>query len=103
MTDALRVVHDGGLLQIIPCSQHTMKGVLDNDIITVFGADIHAAIATCNIRMKELREGYGRTRCVSMTISERKATINLALSVTEGVKIQAKFGLTLNHDECPSI
>jgi hypothetical protein len=89
--DAFWVVHEGGMLQIIPYSQHTMKGVLDEDIVAVFGADIHAAITTCSMRANELREGGGKTRCVSMTFSERKATIDLTLSVMEGVKIRSKL------------
>ncbi|CAG5148338.1 uncharacterized protein ALTATR162_LOCUS2186 [Alternaria atra] len=93
VTDAFWVVHDGGLLQIIPYSQHTMKGVLDEDIVAVFGADIHAAITTCSIRANELREGHGKTKCISMTFSKSKATIDLTLSVMEGVKIQKKLGV----------
>ncbi|EMD66852.1 hypothetical protein COCSADRAFT_84296 [Bipolaris sorokiniana ND90Pr] len=64
-----------------------MKGVLDEDIVTVFGADIHAAITICSIRAEELREGVGRNNCVSITFLERRATIDLILSVLEGVKI----------------
>jgi hypothetical protein len=93
-TDAFRVIHEGGMLQIIPYSQHTMKGVLDEDIVAVFGADIHAAITTCSMRANELSEEGGKTRCVSMTFSKRKATIDLTLSVMEGVKIQNKFWVT---------
>jgi hypothetical protein len=82
------------MLQIIPYSQHTIKGVLDEDIVAVFGADIHAAITTCSMRANELSEEGGKTRCVSMTFSKRKATIDLTLSVMEGVKIQNKFWVT---------
>ncbi|UPX13470.1 uncharacterized protein EKO05_0003977 [Ascochyta rabiei] len=39
VTDAFWVVHCGGMSQIIPYFQHTMKGVSDEDIVAVFGAD----------------------------------------------------------------
>ncbi|XP_014553213.1 hypothetical protein COCVIDRAFT_40766 [Bipolaris victoriae FI3] len=74
--------------------KYTMKGVSDEDIIAVFGADIHAAITTCSIRANELREGDRRTKCVSITFSEKRAVINLILSVSEGVKIQSKLSVS---------
>ena len=69
-----------------------MKGVLDEDIIIIVGADIHAAITTCGIRVKELSEGDRRTKCVSMTFFEQRAKTDIILSVLEGVKIQKKLG-----------
>ena len=93
-TNAFHINHENGLLQIIPHSQYTMKGVSDEDIIAVFGAGIHAAITTCSIRANELREGDRRTKCVSITFSEKRTVINLILSVAEGVKIQSKLSLS---------
>ncbi|EUC26738.1 hypothetical protein COCCADRAFT_113512 [Bipolaris zeicola 26-R-13] len=93
-TNAFWIIHENGLLQIIPHSQYTMKGVSDKDIIAVFGADIHAAITTYSIRANELREGDRRTKCVSITFLEKRAVINLILSVSEGVKIQSKLSVS---------
>lgn len=94
VTDDFHIVHPGGMLQSIPNSEHTLKGVLDEDIVAVFGSDVHAAISSCCIRASEIAGGKARTKCVSMTFSKTKGTIDLTMSVPDGFNIQDKLYAT---------
>jgi len=64
----LHVVLKEGITLIIPNSEATLKGVLDEVIIKVFGPEIHDAITESPIRKRELEEGKRVTECVSMIL-----------------------------------
>ncbi|KAF1993154.1 hypothetical protein P154DRAFT_97481 [Amniculicola lignicola CBS 123094] len=91
IADVFQVVHHNGMVQIIPHSEFTLKGVLDDDVVAVFGAKIHSAIAECPVRARELAEGKRRTECVSMTFSKDEGTISLTMGLETGVLIQNKL------------
>ena len=83
----------GITLFVEPDSKFKLSGVLDQNIIDVFGSDTYNAIAISPERKEELRKGVVRTQCVSMTLLKGKCTINLTLSLIEGVMIQKRLWL----------
>jgi hypothetical protein len=87
----LHVVLKEGITLIIPNSEATLKGVLDEVIIKVFGPEIHDAITESPIRRRELEEGKRVTECVSMILTNNGAIINLSLGLEGGLKIQNKL------------
>ncbi|KAL4993999.1 hypothetical protein BDV10DRAFT_189458 [Aspergillus recurvatus] len=56
MEQVLHVVVNGGITLIMPNSEITLKGVLDDAIIKVFGHDIYEAISTSRVRTRELEQ-----------------------------------------------
>jgi hypothetical protein len=84
----------GIIVYVEPDSKFKMSGVLDKNIIDVFGSDTYNAIAVSPERKEELKKGVSRTQCVSMTLSKGKCTINLTLSLMEGVMIQKRLWAT---------
>jgi hypothetical protein len=87
----LHVVLKEGITLIIPNSEATLKGVLDEVIVKVFGPEIHDAITESPIRRRELEEGKRVTECVSMILTKNGAIINLSLGLEGGLKIQNKL------------
>lgn len=87
----LHVVLKEGITLIIPHSETTLKGVLDEAIIEVFGIEIHNAITESPIRRRELEEGKRLTECVSMILTKNGAIINLSLGLKGGLQIQNKL------------
>ena len=87
----LHVVLKEGFTLIIPHSETTLKGALDEAIIAVFGLEIHNAIAESPIRRRELEEGKHVTECVSMILTKNGAIINLSLGLEGGLQIQNKL------------
>jgi hypothetical protein len=81
-------------VRLIPNPEITLKGVLGEAIIDVFGSEIHGAIAASRMRKKELEEGNRVTECVSMIFTSTPgegAIINLSLGLKGGVQIQNKL------------
>jgi hypothetical protein len=81
-------------VRLTPNPEITLKGVLDEAIIDVFGSEIHRAIRTCRMREKELEEGNRVTECVSMILTSSPsegAIISLSLGLEGGVQIQNKL------------
>jgi hypothetical protein len=81
-------------VRLTPNPEITLKGVLDEAIIDVFGSEIHGAIRTCRMRKKELEEGNRVTECVSMILTSSPsegAIISLSLGLEGGVQIQNKL------------
>ncbi|KAG4417676.1 hypothetical protein IFR04_009179 [Cadophora malorum] len=90
----VRFVSLEGGVRLTPNPEITLKGVLDEAIIDVFGSEIHRAITACRMRRKELEEGNRVTECVSMILTSRSdegAIINLSLGVEEGTQIREKL------------
>jgi hypothetical protein len=83
----LHVVLKEGITLIIPHSEATLKGVLDEAIVKVFGPEIHDAITESPVRRRELEEGKRVTECVSMILTKNGAIINLSLGLEGGLKI----------------
>lgn len=78
-------------VRLVPNPELTLKGVQDEAISEVFGAEIHQAITACRMRKKELREGNNATECVSMILTSNYnegAILNLALGLEEGIRIR---------------
>lgn len=78
-------------VRLVPNPELTLKGVQDEAISEVFGAEIHRAITACRMRKKELREGNKATECVSMILTSNHnegAILNLALGLEEGIRIR---------------
>lgn len=81
-------------VRLMPNPEITLKGVLDEVIIDVFGPEIYGAITACRMRKKELEEGNRVTECVSMMLTSSPAEgaiINLSLGLKGGVQIQNKI------------
>ena len=81
-------------VRLTPNPEITLKGVLDEAIIGVFGSEIYRAIRTCRMRKKELEEGNRVTECVSMILTNSPsegAIISLSLGLEEGVQIRNKL------------
>lgn len=77
-----------------PNSEITLKGVLNQAIIDVFGFEIHKAISVCRLHERELREGIAVTGCVSIILiskSSEGAIIGLSLGLEEGTQIRKKL------------
>ncbi|KAF3481542.1 uncharacterized protein GIQ15_04301 [Arthroderma uncinatum] len=91
VNQARHVVFNEGVTLIIPNSEATLKGVLNEAILNVFGPEIHEAVTESPMRRKELAEGMRVTECVSMILTRDGAIINLALGLDGGVKIQNKL------------
>jgi hypothetical protein len=87
----LHVVLKEGITLIIPHSEATLKGVLDEAIVKVFGPEIHDAITESPVRRRELEEGKRVTECVSMILTKNGAIINLSLGLEGGLQIQNKL------------
>ena len=87
LPEALQVSHSTGLVQTI-ASKHAIKGVSDEGISAVFGAQVKHAIDTCRVRVKEVGQGKVTTHCISMTVSGRKATASLTMGLMGGYSIQ---------------
>ncbi|KAL2840806.1 hypothetical protein BJY01DRAFT_16129 [Aspergillus pseudoustus] len=88
MEQVLHVVVNGGITLIMPNSEVTLKGVLDEAIITVFGHDIYEAISTSRVRTTEVEQEMPVTECVSMILTKTGAFINLSLGLEGAVRIQ---------------
>jgi hypothetical protein len=87
------VVLNGGV-KLLPNPEITLKGVLDEAIISVFGPKIYEAITASRMRKMEREEGTHVTECVSMMLTSNPvegAIINLSLDVKEGAQIQNKL------------
>jgi len=87
------VILPGGV-RLTPNPEVTLKGVLDEAIIHVFGSEIHGAITACRMRKKELEEGSPVTECVSMILTgspDEGAIINLSLGLKGGAQIRKKL------------
>jgi hypothetical protein len=105
IADTYHIVHADGMVQIIrpvvhevigPVeTEHDLVGVLDEDIYHVFGSTVYEAIRACPTRKRELEDGVGKTRCVKMTISKEKSTINLLMSHLGGVSVVNKLWTTV--------
>lgn len=81
-------------VRLTPNPEITLKGVMDEAIIDVFGSEIHGAITTCRMREKEVEEGNNVTECVSMILTSKPsdgAIINLSLGLKCGFQIQNKL------------
>jgi len=81
-------------VRLTPNPEITLKGVLDEAIIRVFGPEIHRAITASRMRKKELEEGNHVTECVSMihtSSSGEGAIINLSLDMIGGGRVQNKL------------
>jgi hypothetical protein len=78
-----------------PDSKFKISGVLDKNIIDVFGADTYYAISVSPERKEEVKKGVDKTQCVKMTLSKGKCTIDLTLSLMEGVMIQKRLWATV--------
>lgn len=81
-------------VRLTPNPEITLKGVLDEAIIRVFGPEIHRAITASRMRKKELEEGNYVTECVSMILTSSSgegAIINLSLDMIGGARIQNKI------------
>lgn len=76
-----------GITVIIPYSKATLKGVLDEAIIEVFGTTIQGAITGSPIRRRQLEEGKRLTECVSMILTKNGAIVNLSLGLEGGLQI----------------
>jgi hypothetical protein len=87
----LQIAYDNGMVQLIPHPEFTLKGVLEQDIVTVFKSEIHGAITECPIRVRERAEGKHRTECVSMAFSRKECTITLTMGLDRGIEIQNKL------------
>jgi len=87
----LHIVLKEGITLIIPHSEATLKGVLDEAILKVFGSQIHNAIAESPIRRRELDEGKLVTEGVSMILTKNGGIINLSLGLEGGLQIQNKL------------
>jgi len=86
------VLNEG--VRLTPNPEVTLKGVLDESIIRVFGPEIHRAITASRMRKKELEEGNHITECVSMILtrnSDEGAIINVALDLKGGAQIRNKI------------
>jgi hypothetical protein len=86
-----RITFDEGPTLIVPNSESTMKGVKEEAIIKVFGAEIHEAIRISPLRRKELEQGKGLTECVSMIVTRQGAIVNLSLDLNRGIEISRKL------------
>jgi hypothetical protein len=87
------VILAGGVM-LTPNPEVTLKGVLDEAIIDVFGSEIHGAITACRMRKKELEEGNLVTSCVSLILTgspDEGAIINLCLGLKGGAQIREKL------------
>ncbi|KAL4958926.1 uncharacterized protein BDV14DRAFT_23145 [Aspergillus stella-maris] len=91
MEQVLHVVVNGGITLIMPNSEITLKGVLDEAIIKVFGHDIYGAISTSRVRTREFDQEKLVTECVSMILTKTGAFINLSLGLEGAVQIQNKL------------
>ncbi|KAL4950836.1 hypothetical protein BDW69DRAFT_171304 [Aspergillus filifer] len=91
MEQVLHVVVNGGITLIMPNSEITLKGVLDEAIIKVFGHDIYGAISTSRVRTREFDQEKLVTECVSMILTKTGAFINLSLGLEGAVQIQSKL------------
>ena len=80
-----------GITLVIPNSEPTLKGVLDEAIVNVFGPEIREAVTESPIRKKELEDGKCVTDCVSMILTSDGAIINLVLGLDSGVKMRNKL------------
>ena len=83
-----------GGVRLTPNPEVTLRGVLDEAIIRVFGPEIHGAITACRMREKELEEGSRVTECVSMILTgspDKGAIINLSLGLKGGAQIRKKL------------
>ncbi|KAH8772340.1 hypothetical protein BGZ57DRAFT_764040, partial [Hyaloscypha finlandica] len=83
-----------GGVRLTPNPEVTLKGVLDEAIILVFGPEVHGAITACGMRRKELEEGSRVTECVSMILTgspDEGAIINLSLGLKGGAQIRNKL------------
>jgi hypothetical protein len=87
----LHVAVNEGITLIVPNSEATLKGVVDEAIIKVFGRDIYEAISTSRVRTRELEQGKHVTECVSMILTKNGAFINLSLGMEGAVQIQNKL------------
>ncbi len=87
----LHVVSKEGMTMIIPHSEATLKGVLVEAIMKVFGPEIYDAITESPVRERELKEGKHVTECVSMILTKNGAIINLSLGLEGGLQIQDKL------------
>jgi hypothetical protein len=87
----LHIVLKEGITLIIPHSEATLKGVRDEDIIKVFGPEIHDAITESPVRRRELEEGKRVTESISMILTKNGAIINLSLGLEGGLQIQNKL------------
>ncbi|KAK3312590.1 hypothetical protein B0H66DRAFT_537672 [Apodospora peruviana] len=76
-----------GIVVSIPSSEATIGGVLDGDILEVFGPVVHTAITENPVRKRELEEGKLATECVSMGFIKNGAILNLSLGLERGLEI----------------
>ncbi|KAF8846903.1 hypothetical protein BDZ45DRAFT_666419 [Acephala macrosclerotiorum] len=93
MGEVRHVVLNGGV-RLTPNPEITLKGVLDEAIIRVFGPEIHRAITASRMRKKELEKGNHVTECVSMILTSSSgegAIINLSLDMIGGARVQNKI------------
>jgi hypothetical protein len=77
-----------------PDAEITLKGVVDEAIMYVFGQEIYRAVISSRMRNKELEEGNHATECVSMILTSRSdegAIINLSMGLGWGIQIKAKL------------
>ena len=87
----LHVILENGMTLTTETSEITLKGVEDKVINKVFGSGIYHAIAECAVRRREIAEGRNVTECVSMTLTQNGAIINLSLGLESGLRIQNKL------------
>lgn len=87
----LHLVLNEGITLIIPNSEATLKGVKDETIIEIFGAEIYGAITESPVHRREIAEGKRVTECVSMIFTKKGAIINLSLGLEGGLQLQNKI------------
>jgi hypothetical protein len=87
----LHVILKEGITLIIPNSEATLKGALDEAIVKVFGPEIYDAITESPVRKRELAEGKRVTECVLMILTKNGAIINLFLGLEGDLQIQNKL------------
>jgi hypothetical protein len=84
MNSEHRVVYDNGRVEVGSRDDYRLKGALDEDIVAVFGHEVHAAIAECPVRAEEKKTKKHTTDCVSMLSLRNDGTINLAMGLEKG-------------------
>lgn len=90
----LRYVYLPGGAKILPNPNFTIRGCLPDQIRSTFGSEIHHGIVANPDYQDEVKQGYSRTDCVSMLISQEAsngATFLLSLAPMEGTEIKNRL------------
>ncbi|KAJ8113455.1 hypothetical protein OPT61_g4414 [Boeremia exigua] len=90
LTGAVQIVHESGLIETCE-GKLKIGGVLDDDIRSVFGPEVHEAINACYVRTNELAEGRFKTQCVSMSLWEGNGWIDLTMHLRKGFEAKSQL------------